>query len=105
LIFIAALGPAAMALSLLGYSLSGLITLVTGLGKGLIFLTHIIRGVTGNMVAMDAAMVMNLRATKMLRAVLTSPWTLVAGAIAVATVALVKYMKKMEEIPDRITKT
>jgi len=104
LIFIAALGPAAMALSLLGYSLSGLITLVTGLGKGLIFLTHIIRGVTGNMVAMDAAMVMNLRATKMLRAVLTSPWTLVAGAIAVATVALVKYMKKMEEIPDRITK-
>jgi len=104
LIFIAALGPAAMALSLLGYGISGLITLVAGLWKGLTLLTLVLKGVTGNVVAMDAAMVMNLRTTKMLRAVLTSPWTLVAGAIVVATVALVKYMKKMEEIPDRITK-
>lgn len=95
---IAAIGPATLVLSVLMYSISGLVTVFTKLATGGIFLTNVIRGLTGSFGGLKAAMATNAALTKTLSRFLLNPWVLAGAAVAGVTVAVVHHIKKMHEL-------
>jgi TP901 family phage tail tape measure protein len=103
LVFLAAIGPVSLLLSVVGYTISGLITIVGGLWKGLTFLSQVIRGVAGSVTAMDIAMARSVGWTKFVK-LLINPWVLLTLAIGAAVIAATNYMKKMEELPPALQK-
>ena len=100
-VWIAAAGPAALLLSLIGYTITGLLSILVGLGKSLIYTTHLIRGMTGSFAGLRAAMVMNKTLTiglsKSLKFLL-NPWVAAAAAVVALTIGIIKYSKKVKEM-------
>jgi TP901 family phage tail tape measure protein len=96
--FVALIGPASLVISVLMYSLSGLVTVFTKLATGGIFLTNVIRGLTGSFGGMKAAMTANAALTKTLSRFLLNPWVLAGAAVVGVTVAVSKHIKKMHEL-------
>jgi len=94
LAFIALLGPATLILSAIGYTISGLISILGGLWATLKYGRLIIMAFYGSMTALNKASAMNATLT----AALCNPWIYAAAAIIAATVALTKYIKSLGEI-------
>ena len=94
--FLAILGPASLLLSVIGYTISGLISVVVNLSKGLVYLTNVIKAATGSQVAFNAAMASSAGWTKLL----LNPWTFLSAAIVIATIALSKFITEWSKLPD-----
>ena len=105
---VAALGPFTMALSVLGYTLTGVMNLVNGLIKALTTLNGALT-LVGISSAKAGAKFMVLRKIVNLKnffgggvgkilTTLKNPWTLAAAGAITATIAISKYAKKIKQI-------
>ena len=99
---VAALGPLLMIASVIGYSISGLISLVTKLSAVFIFMAKTILTAIRNQTMYNATLVSGMSNKAKFATTLINPWVLLTAAIGFATIALVKYMKKMDELPERV---
>lgn len=92
----AALGPLALAISLVKYGLAGLLTA----GKGLVYLTNVVKGLTGSFGALKVATIANPLLTRGLvtaGGVLTNPYVLLGVGVVALTGYLIHLKRKTED--------
>jgi len=97
-LWVAAAGPAALAISLIGYSASALMAIFAKLAKSFIYLGLLTRGLRGNFGSLKGAMLMNATLTKGLTRALTNPYVLAAAAVTALIIGLKRYQNKVKEI-------
>jgi len=99
LLLIAVAGPLALILSVIGYTITGIISILIGFGKSLMFITHIIRALTGSTAALNAAMTMN----KGLTLALMNPYVAIIALIAALTGGYLLLRHRVKETSDELT--
>ena len=102
--FLAILGPASMAISLVGYSVSLLIGLFKGLAQVVIWTTSLIRGLTGSLYALRPALAINSKLVKWVIGYgpkllkIINPITALIALTAAGIKSFINYVNKVKQM-------